>query len=693
MSNPQTTNDLQPLREKYISILDSSINPTQKARELADTLFVLDLTMYSSIFTFDSIIYSSMAKSILDENISLHPEQIQIINQIQKNEALIVSAPTSFGKTFCIFEYIARYKPSNVVLIVPTLALVDEYLKRIIKKYPSFFSQYKIHTNINEENQIDFNQKNIFILTHDRVIQDSTYSVIHKIDFLVIDEVYKLKTDPRDDRVLVLNMAYYYLAKKANKYVLLAPFINSIEDIEMLEKKPVFYNTEYSPVVNRVIKTDILRHKDRYPECQRIITTFDPKDKVLIYFPTVAGIYKYIKEFIANEPCLNELDESVNNFLSWAREEIHEDWCLIKAIERGYLIHNGQIPMGIRMFQLDFFESSSTFNRLLCTSTLLEGVNTTAKNIVITKPSRISDKNDNKDNFSAFDFFNLVGRAGRLNQYFVGNAFYIKGPNDPDYKKIDAIKSIKFEITDDSKDVDIQKGNVDNHSDVLEFLSELGISIDEYHRHIGSRLRFETVKAIYVRFKEKNSELLGELKKFIDEHPHGRLDLVKILYEIIEGKKDPLKSNIINNLLNKQRLKIKTVVDKIPKNYKKNNNLDYIISTIINIKCNYIEHQFYSKVLLIRYFLEKLCPDQIYLDILDTKILDAIELLYFTNSKQKKMLIDLGIYERDVELIIKTIGEDFNDAFELKHKLQLTWDKLQKQKISFISRYVIQSLL
>lgn len=388
MSDLRPNSDPQFLREQYIKSLDSAANPTQKARELADDLFSLDLTVYSSNYTFDSLIYSSMAKSILDGSVSLHPEQLQILNEITANDALIVSAPTSFGKTFCIFEYIAKARPQNIVLIVPTLALVDEYLKRVIKKYQTFFSQYKIHTHIDENRTYDFDQKNIFILTHDRVVQESTYAMIEKIDFLVIDEVYKLETDPSNDRVLVLNMAYYYLAQKAKKYVLLAPFIKSVENIEMLEKVPVFYSTLYSPVVNEVIPVNILRHNDRYPECQRLLSTLNPEDKTLIYFPTVTGIYKYVNEYIANEPLIDETDVPTQYFLAWAREEIHEEWCVIKAMERGYLIHNGQIPMGTRMLQLDYYESIGAYNKLLCTSTLLEGVNTTAKNIIITKPSR-----------------------------------------------------------------------------------------------------------------------------------------------------------------------------------------------------------------------------------------------------------------------------------------------------------------
>ena len=130
--------ELREYREKLIIDLDnlksnSADNPDSLpiALTLAENLFSVDLTMYSGVKTLNSLIYHSFAISQLDNSISLHPEQIEIINQIQSNDGIILSAPTSFGKTFCVFEYIARDKPKNIVLVVPTLALVDEYNKKI----------------------------------------------------------------------------------------------------------------------------------------------------------------------------------------------------------------------------------------------------------------------------------------------------------------------------------------------------------------------------------------------------------------------------------------------------------------------------------------------------------------------------------------------------------------------------------
>lgn len=690
MKKKQENLNPQNIRDQCIEYLAKSDDSTEAAKKIADKLFALDLTVYSKDFTLDSLLYNAFAQSQLDESVSMHPEQIQILNEIYLHNAIIISAPTSFGKTFCIFEYIARKMPHNIVLIVPTLALVDEYMKKIIRKYTVSFQTYKVHTQLDPEGKYDFSQKNIFILTHDKVVQDELYKLISDIDLLVIDEVYKLETDVSDDRVLVLNMAYYYLSKISKKYILLAPFINSIADIELLDKQPYFYKTEYSPVINNVITQELLSANDRYPQCQKLLQQINTDEKTLIYFPTVSGMYKYVSNYISNEPALNKLSNDIKSLIVWAKDEIHEEWSVVKALERGYAIHNGQMPLGIRLFQLNLYENHPNYNKLLCTSTLLEGVNTSAQNIVITKPSRKSDKNTNEGNFSAFDFYNLVGRTGRLNQHYIGDAYYLKAPTDPPYKKIDAIKSIKFELTDDSKDIDIQKGNIDEHNDYIAFLSNLEITHEEYLKNIGSHFRFDTIKDLYFNYRSRKSEIINELQKLSEERIYGRGQLIKILYAICEGKEDSFRANLINNLINRNRPKIRTIVDEAMKYYA-SRGIDVIISTAIKLKTSYIEHQFYAKLIIIKYFMMIDKISQIYLDTLDSRVLGAIEQLYFSSSKQKKMLLDIGIYERDVEIIIKSIGNDFEDAFEMKKRLL---DKFMyfKSNISYISIFIINNL-
>lgn len=122
--------DLQMARDEYIKEMDKAENKTKFAENNAESLYAIGLTMYSSLFSFESVLFNSFATSTLDDTISLHPEQLKVIEIIKENKGMIFSAPTSFGKTFVVFEYIARYKPQNVVMVVPTLALIDEYKRK-----------------------------------------------------------------------------------------------------------------------------------------------------------------------------------------------------------------------------------------------------------------------------------------------------------------------------------------------------------------------------------------------------------------------------------------------------------------------------------------------------------------------------------------------------------------------------------
>ena len=62
-------------------------------------------------------------------------------------------------------------------MVVPTLALIDEYKQKIINQYRDQFKDYNIYLSIDPEKQYDFSQHNIFIVTHDRVIDENTVAM------------------------------------------------------------------------------------------------------------------------------------------------------------------------------------------------------------------------------------------------------------------------------------------------------------------------------------------------------------------------------------------------------------------------------------------------------------------------------------------------------------------------------------
>ncbi|WP_348821041.1 DEAD/DEAH box helicase, partial [Lactococcus garvieae] len=69
-------------------------------------------------------------------NITFHLEQKEIQEELEDGKNVLVSAPTSFGKSLLIEEIVASGKYKNIIIIQPTLALIDE-TRRKLSKYNS----------------------------------------------------------------------------------------------------------------------------------------------------------------------------------------------------------------------------------------------------------------------------------------------------------------------------------------------------------------------------------------------------------------------------------------------------------------------------------------------------------------------------------------------------------------------------
>ena len=74
----------------------------------------------------DDQIRLSIHKSLYLNDKYFHSEQKKISDLIKSHKNVIVSAPTSFGKSLLIEEIVASRDYKNIVIIQPTLALLDE---------------------------------------------------------------------------------------------------------------------------------------------------------------------------------------------------------------------------------------------------------------------------------------------------------------------------------------------------------------------------------------------------------------------------------------------------------------------------------------------------------------------------------------------------------------------------------------
>ena len=98
-----------------------------------------------------------------NNRVAFHYWQKVLEEKISNRQNLLISAPTSFGKSLLIQEFVARTKYSNILIIQPTLALIDETRKKL-QNYQDFYNiVVNTSQDINETN-------NLFILTSERVL-------------------------------------------------------------------------------------------------------------------------------------------------------------------------------------------------------------------------------------------------------------------------------------------------------------------------------------------------------------------------------------------------------------------------------------------------------------------------------------------------------------------------------------------
>jgi hypothetical protein len=193
----------------------------------------------SSLSKGSSLLRYEFHKSPFLPNIYLHEEQNLISLELQSQKSVVLSAPTSFGKSLLIEELIAGKIYSNIVIIQPTLALLDETRKKLQK----YKDSYKIIVSTSQLPSVDFG--NIFLFTGERVVE---YSHFSEIDFFIIDEFYKLSLNRDDDRAVTLNQAFYKLLKLTDRFYLLGPSVKSIPADFKKKFSFLWFQTSFSTV-------------------------------------------------------------------------------------------------------------------------------------------------------------------------------------------------------------------------------------------------------------------------------------------------------------------------------------------------------------------------------------------------------------------------------------------------------------
>ena len=449
------------------------------------------------------------------------------------NKRLLVSAPTSFGKTFILREilFLNRERYKNMLLVFPTIALLNENTESMKDLISKLKSDYRIVNNV--YSGIDENERHIFILTPERTLKLLSDNPELHIDFFFFDEVYKIdedfsidedtldksrtdlkahteKVDSRN-RAKAFRIALYLLSKQINEFYLAGPYLNLdnlkrgfMKFIHVCKVKPI--QIEFEPTMRIEIeawkkhssqihpilgKQDIeIFNKGSLLTTEKIvgITKFlseNDMGQAIFYCSTPANSMVYVRNIIDALPLNNDKFRINSTFITHLKQKYGveventtgntaEYWSLVKALESGYGVHHGKFPKYIQNQILKMFNNSD-FDYLFCTSTIIEGVNTSAKNVVI-----INNSVGNAT-MSAFALKNIKGRAGRYYHHYIGRVFY----TDPKQREIEHSLELQLDFPTYNS---VTLLNVDLDSAAIEDLDE----VNKYRKaKRDQRLNFE----------------------------------------------------------------------------------------------------------------------------------------------------------------------------------------------------------
>lgn len=406
---------------------------------------------------------------------TIHFEQSSVLKSLLNGDNIALSAPTSFGKSFIIDAFIANKKPNNVVIIVPTISLTDETRKRINKK---FGNEYKIITTPN----IKLSDKNIFIFPQERAVSYS--NIIQEIDLLIIDEFYKISKVNDKERAVKLQEALIKLDSKSKQKYFLAPNIKSIKENPFTNGMIAIEKLDFNTVV--------LKHHKLYKEIKddeelkkQSVLKICKNDKNLIYAALFKEIHTLQVLFIEN--CLDKKSEKIINFSNWLKKNYDPDWIFANLILKGVGIHNGRLHRSITQYQVLLFDDEkSGLDNIISTSSLIEGVNTSAKNVIIW--SIKSGQGNN--NLTPLSYKNIKGRAGRMFKHFIGNVYELVEP------KLKNMDNIQLSIEIDNSLI----GGIKNENFLSQISSEKQIIANDHIDKIESILG----NGVYRKLREEN---------------------------------------------------------------------------------------------------------------------------------------------------------------------------------------------
>lgn len=386
--------------------------------------------------------------------LAVNPFQGQFWDAVDSNDWLSVSAPTSAGKSRIIREHfleVARSKDTfALVYLVPTRALIDEVSRDLRAEAPGDVGVFTMPW----DPELAYSTRSILVVTQERLHLVLELFPSLAVTLLFVDESQSLGSDARG--VLLQQAIERTVRRSPDAQVLFASPLSSnpellIEDAGSDRRADYFVSEAMTVNQNLVWVESVYRKPQRRAVflvsngnshrlgeitlAQRAMTV--PMRTALvahalagntpgnvIYANTASEAEKVAKAVFEQLPPSDDTDQEIDDLRELIKTAVHSKYLLADVLERRVAFHYGNMPLVVRS-EIERLFGEGKIHYLVCTSTLLEGVNLPCRTIFMRNPQKGVGHP-----LSEADFWNLAGRAGRWGKEFEGNVVCIDTDDD-----------------------------------------------------------------------------------------------------------------------------------------------------------------------------------------------------------------------------------------------------------------------
>lgn len=501
------------------------------------------------------------------------PMQADILKKIQDLHYFSFSAPTSTGKSF-VFRHLITSCPNDVVVIVPSRALINEYYDRLNNLLDR--KTVNVLTFVDRINT-KYIHRNIFILTPERARDLFKNRDWLKVDLILFDEAQL--SDERSvrslyfDSIVRRSLKYFPNAK----FVFAHPFIQNPEaqlqknGIEIIDTTATYSNYELKNVGQIFYTHDVTNQKFHHfgsdPAAlgkRKLEANFDPIESalkkggsVLIYVPKShiysKQIYTQFKKYISmcepidNPVAMKMIDELKEYIGASTTDKSFYNSDMLEKMRCGIVVHHGSMPLTARLI-LEHFTQKGFCRICFATSTLEQGINMPFDVVYLDrfeKSKTLSVKNligraGRSSNNPVFDFGSVILRPHAMgdfrNLYRKENILSSKSRLDIKDEKIDekyeeykeAIKTGEFSDEYNLTNKDLEKLKSDSVTTIVPTLLDMMFNNENFV------LPNEVAKEVYDDFQSLYKEYLG--RKLTEAEKYVFNSAIKIMIWKTHGK-------------------------------------------------------------------------------------------------------------------------------------------------------------